>query len=155
MTESDMCHVCIFVFSGIKRTAGGNRFGCSSATTPAKAEYCNLFFWWEHHLVDIYILMKEKCTTIYFARMDSCVFGCCALDIAGIKCCSQNKCFSFIFSFVQELYAIYQSWLDTQVLSLAVSQPFPFIFQKWNKQVAFTYSISTLTWWIVAAHCFS
>lgn len=49
-----MCHVCIFVFSGIKRTAGGNRFVCSSATKPAKAEYCNLFFWWEHHLVDIY-----------------------------------------------------------------------------------------------------
>lgn len=32
---------------------------------------------------------------------------------------------------------------------------FLFIFEKWNKQVAFTCSISTLTQWTCAARCFS
>lgn len=84
--------------------------------------------------------------------MDSCVFGCCA----GIKCCSQ-KCFSFLFSLMEELYAIDQSWFDTRVSPLAVSQLFffLFIFEKWNKQVAFTGSISTLTRWTRAARGFS
>lgn len=42
----------------------------------------------------------------------------------------KSKCFSFLFSLMQELYAIYQSWSNTQVLPLAVSQLFSFLFLK-------------------------
>lgn len=76
---------------------------------------------------------EEKKSFVFFSFMDEflcvCVFGCRALDVAGIKCCSEKTTwFSSMFSLMQELYAIDQSRFDTHVSPLAVSQLFFFFF---------------------------
>lgn len=112
-------------FSGISRTAGGQSSGCSSATTPAKAEYCNLFFGWEHHLVDTYSDEKKKnvCNSFlfFFARMDSCVWMLCVRLCWNQVLFLKTKCFSFLFFFPwcrNCMQFINHDW--TQVLPLAV-----------------------------------
>lgn len=101
-----MCHVCVvffLFFQGFQARQEVKVLVVAVLPHPPRPNIV-IYSLGESTPLWTHILKGCGCTTIYFARMDSCVFGCCA----GIKCCSQ-KCFSFLYSLMEELYAIDQS----------------------------------------------